>query len=133
MNTQTTSSHCKTSATVSKRIELLFTRFAVYYGHIWKSLFKSESFINFAKQEWEKALSQFSDEVLEKAIIGCRDFCEMPPTLPQMMQFCRDVKKRAEVFKPTVVSKPAEHEVVKSHIKQCYQFLSTHNKEREIC
>ncbi|MFO9067152.1 Vir protein [Legionella pneumophila serogroup 1] len=133
MNTQTTSSHCKTSATVSKRIELLFTRFAVYYGHIWKSLFKSESFINFAKQEWEKALSQFSDEVLEKAIIGCRDFCEMPPTLPQMMQFCRDVKKRAEVFKPTEVKKPAEYEVVKSHIKQCYQFLSTHNKEREIC
>lgn len=133
MNTQTTSSHCKTSATVSKRIELLFTRFAVYYGHIWKSLFKSESFISFAKQEWEKALAQFSDEVLEKAIIGCRDFCEMPPTLPQMLQFCRDEKKRAEVFKPEVVTKPAEDKVVKSHIKQCYQFLSTYKKERETC
>ena len=47
---------------------------------VWRSQFKNEGFLTFAKKEWLEALIQFNDEVLNKAIIFCRDNCEMPPT-----------------------------------------------------
>ena len=56
---QMTTSNATTSSHSSdhKRIDLLFSKFAAFYGHIWRSQFKDEVFFKFAKKEWVDALS----------------------------------------------------------------------------
>ncbi len=101
----------------------MFTRFAVFYGHVWRSQFKSDGFLGFAKKEWLEGLKPFNDDTLNQAILECRDFCEMPPTLPQMIRCCRGIKKRTTFY---VVSKaiiPARAEVVEASLKKCREIL----------
>lgn len=107
-----------------KRIDLLFSKFAAFYGHIWRSQFKEEAFLKFAKKEWQEALSEFTDAVLTKGIMSCREFYELPPTLPQMIQCCRQIKKQVTfcVVKQDVV--PANKEIVASCLKRCKEILA---------
>jgi hypothetical protein len=124
MNTsQTTSSTCNTTDSNKKRIENLFTRFAVFYGHLWRSQFKSDGFLEFAKNEWLEGVSRFSDDTLNQAIIECRDYCEMPPTLPQMIGFCRAIKKRNAFYITPEEYQPASKEVVEENIRRCKAYL----------
>lgn len=104
-------------------MDLVFSRFAAFYGHVWRSQFKSEGFLEFAKKEWLEGLSQFSDEVLNKAVINCRDFCEMPPTLPQIIIECRKIRKRCVFFVANRDSVPAKSEVVTLYLNQCKNIL----------
>jgi len=118
-----TSLTCNATDSAKKRIENLFTRFAVFYGHLWRSQFKSDGFLDFAKGEWLEGLSPFSDEILNQVIIDCRDHCDMPPTLPQMIGFCRDIQKRNTFYVAPEKYQPACKEVVKEHIRQCKAYL----------
>ncbi|CAM3140999.1 Vir protein [Legionella anisa] len=121
MNTsKPTSSACNVT---DKRIENLFTRFAVFYGHLWRSQFKSDGFLEFAKKEWSEGLGQFSDEILNQAILACRDHCDMPPSLPQMIGFCRDIKRRNTFYVAGEEHQPASQAVVEENIRQCKAYL----------
>lgn len=120
---QTTSSTCKATDSNKQRIEHLFTRFAVFYGHVWRSQFKSDGFLVFAKKEWLEGLAPFNDDTLNRAILECRDFCEMPPTLPQMIRCCREIKKRTTFYVAPKEITPASKEVAAASIKQCKAFL----------
>lgn len=102
---------------------MMFSRFAVFYGHVWRSQFKNDGFLEFAKKEWAEGLSKFSDEILHKALLNCRDFCEMPPTLPQMIGYCRAAKKREEFFvtEPVV---PVNAEIVTRVLQECKAMLN---------
>lgn len=125
MNTnKVTSSACNATDNNKKRIEKLFTRFAVFYGHLWRSQFKSDGFLEFAKKEWLDGLTKFSDEILNQAIVECRDFYEMPPTLPQLIGICRGIKKRNNVYVEDKNFVAASDEVVEANIKQCKAFLN---------
>ena len=107
----------------SKRIDLMFTRFAAFYGHVWRSQFKDENFFGFAKKQWQEGLTNFSDEILDKAIVHCRETYEMPPTLPQVIILCRQIKKRIEFYVPSTDYNPAKVEVVLHHLRQCKDIL----------
>ena len=72
------SSTCNATDSNKKRIETLFTRFAVFYGHVWRSQFKSEGFLEFAKKEWLEGLNPFSDDILNQAILECRSCQSLP-------------------------------------------------------
>jgi|TARA_R110002126_G_scaffold11644_2_gene51856 hypothetical protein len=104
-------------------MEDLFTRFAVFYGHVWRSQFKSDGFLAFAKQEWLEGLKPFSDDTLNRAVLECRDHCDMPPTLPQMIRFCREIKKRTTFYTAPKAVVPASKEVAEASIKQCKAIL----------
>jgi hypothetical protein len=118
-----TSSTSNATNNSKKRIENLFTRFAVFYGHVWRSQFKNDGFLEFAKKEWLEGLEPFSDETLNQAILDCRDSCEMPPTLPQMIGFCRNIKKRNTLDVPDVEYTLASREVVQAHLRICKAYL----------
>lgn len=118
-----TSSTCTVTDSSKKHIENLFTRFAVFYGHLWRSQFKSDGFLEFAKKEWLDGLNKFSEEVLNQAILVCRDYCDMPPSLPQMIGFCRDIKKRNSFVVAHEKHQPASKSVVEKHIRQCKAYL----------
>lgn len=120
---KTMSSTCKATESNNKRIENLFTRFAVFYGHLWRSQFKSDGFLEFAKKEWLEGLGQFTDDILNQAIIECRDHCEMPPTLPQVIGLCRAIKKRNNFYVAPKGYIPAKKELVEASIKQCKELL----------
>ncbi len=106
-----------------KRIDLLFSKFAAFYGHIWRSQFKDEVFLKFAKKEWHEGLSGFADEILSEAILGCREQYEMPPTLPQMIYYCKQIKKRKE-FRVEEEYIRAQESIVAFNIKQCLKHLA---------
>lgn len=120
---KTTLSNSNASESHKKRVELLFSRFAAFYGHLWRSQFKSNGFLEFAKKEWVDGLSQFTDEVVNKATIECRDFYEMPPSLPQVIGICRGIRKRYECFVPRDEINKASPELAMISIKQCKSFL----------
>lgn len=77
----------------SKQIDFLFSRFAAFYGYIWRNQFKDEGFLKFAKKEWAEGLKDFSEQTLNQAMLHARDSWEMPPTLPQMIGYCRHLEK----------------------------------------
>jgi hypothetical protein len=106
-----------------KRIDLLFSKFAAFYGHIWRSQFKDEVFMKFAKKEWQEGLGRFADDVLSEAILGCREQYEMPPTLPQMIYYCKQIKKRKE-FRIKEEDIRAQESVVVSNVNRCLEFLA---------
>lgn len=108
---------------------MLFSKFAAFYGHVWRSQLKDERFLKFAKNEWQEGLSRFSDEIFNQAVLTCRDHCEMPPTLPQVVQICRDIKKRMslEVIKSDY--KQPDPEIVREQIQRCKAILSGQYKE----
>jgi hypothetical protein len=81
-----------------KRIDNLFLQFAAFYGQVWRSQLKEEGFIKYMKQQWQEALSEFDDATLSAAVNDCLASKEFPPTLPQLIDFCRDVMKRRRSF-----------------------------------
>ena len=72
-----------------KRIDNLFLKLAAMYGHVWKSLYKSDEFLAFTKDEWLNALARFDDEIITKALLYSRNHYEYPPTLPQFIECCK--------------------------------------------
>ena len=120
---QATSSQSCDANKAQKRIDLLFSKFAAFYGHIWRSQFKDEAFLKFAKKEWHEGLSGFADEVLSEAILGCREQYEMPPTLPQMIYYCKQIKKRKE-FRVEEEHVRAQESIVVSNVKRCLELLA---------
>lgn len=120
---QTMSSQSCDTNKEQKRIDLLFAKFAAFYGHIWRSQFKDEVFMKFAKKEWLEGLSEFADEILSEAILGCREQYEMPPTLPQMIYYCRQIKKRKE-FRVAEDYTRAQESIVAFNVKQCLKHLA---------
>jgi hypothetical protein len=118
------SSPSKEASKVSLRIELLFSKFAAFYGHIWRSQFKDgDSFIVFVKKEWQEGLKDFTDSVVEEAVLKCRDFYEMPPTLPQVITTCRDIRREKNAFTRIPPVERRDVEKAKVHLKQCIEKL----------
>lgn len=111
----TTSSNSNSANHHKKRIERLFLKFAAFYGYIWRNQFKSDDFMAFSKKEWLEGLRPYSDEVLAKVILHCREYSEYPPTLPQMIGFCRKEIKRSNFFKAEEVEL-AQPEIRKKHM-----------------
>ena len=105
-------------------MDLIFTKFAAFYGHVWRSQFKEEGFLVFAKKEWIEGLNQFSDEVVTKAVINCRDLCEMPPTLPQVIAFCRQIKKRDNFYIAKNDNVPVNEPLMAEFLDQCKKLLT---------
>lgn len=114
-------------------MDSLFSRFAAFYGHVWRSQFKNEGFLSFAKNEWRDALSEFSDVVLNQAIIECRAHHDMPPTLPQMIACCRQIKRRTAFYVVDDHHVPAQKEIVVTQLQRCKEMLSKHNSREKQC
>jgi len=69
-------------------------------------------FLKFAKKIWQEALMEFSDSIINKATIECRDFFELPPTLPQLLHCCRQIKKQTTFYVVKNAGVPADPIIV---------------------
>ena len=115
-----------TSANTNRdRIDQVFARLAVIYGHIWQSQFKQADFLLLAKHEWNETLSEFEETTINWAINTCKKRHEMPPTLPTLYQLCRSfepLKKINSVAEEAY--KPADPAVAHMHIRKIAEMLS---------
>lgn len=106
-----------------KRIDRLFLKFTAFYGHIWRSQFKHEDFISFAKNEWQVGLQRFDDQVLDSVTVRCREHCEFPPTLSQFIMFCRQAALPTTRKRKLRVVNPSSPEKSKQHLNQLKEML----------
>ncbi|WP_133141153.1 Vir protein [Legionella spiritensis] len=120
----TTSSPSQSSEFSRKRIDRLFLKFAACYGPVWRSQFKHDDFLEFAKKEWHQALLEFEDGIIEQAIAACLAGRELPPTMPQFMDLCRSAKKRHAFAPINRDHKPRNLEVAFIHLHKMKQLLN---------
>lgn len=94
-----TSSQSGNDLHVKAAVDMLFAKFAVFFGHLWRSQFKDENFREFAKQEWFVALKKYQPKAIEQAVLQVRDSYEMPPTLRQVAIECSRQQERFDEHK----------------------------------
>lgn len=92
------SSHSHEQINNDKRTERLFLRLAAIYGALWSNTYKTEAFLNTAKQEWHMALKSFDNITVGKAIDRCRESVSYPPSLPMFVEICKSMLKRDAGF-----------------------------------
>ncbi|HHG8525200.1 TPA: Vir protein [Legionella pneumophila] len=120
----TTSSTLAPTEEGRKRIDRLFLRFAAMYGQVWRSQFKSDQFLVFVKGEWQQGLFTYADNILDMAIDLCRKNKELPPTLPQFIDFCKNCSKRSSFFVPDAAPKNNNPEVAKTQLLKMKHILN---------
>lgn len=107
-------------------------RLAVIYGHLWKSLYQTEEFLNFAKQEWQGSLKSFEDVTLDKAILHCKQHESYPPSLPMFVDICKSKTKNETYFtNNTRDAKPSSPEVARMHLNQMREMLNVSSPSRK--
>ena len=70
------------------RIDQLFIRMQVNYGHIWSSRFGTDELMRAGKAEWAGALSRCSDQRLEIGISRCFGEYGKPPSMTEFVRCC---------------------------------------------
>ena len=118
------SSYSTPNIQINKNIELIFSKFAAWYGHVWRSQFKDDAFTKFAKKEWQDALLEFNFDIINQAILECRDYYEYPPTLTQVLKVCRQIKQRINYSTVKPEFKKTDLHIVKAHLVKCKNFLT---------
>lgn len=94
------------------------------YGPIWRSQFKSDEYLDFVKREWQEGLLGYAETILELAIDVCRKNKELPPTLPQFIDFCKNCSRNGSFFVPDRSHKNNNAEVAKAHLIKIKQILN---------
>lgn len=113
-----------------KRINDLFLKFGSYYGAVWRKQLGAEEFLLYVKKEWQQALLHFDDRVVSLAILSCRNSRVLPPTLPQFITICQDIRRRDALFiREAPESSPRNLEVAKRHLRDLKQMLSGYSNQ----
>lgn len=79
-------------------IDRLFLKFAAAYGNTWRSIYKSNEFLIFTKNEWLDALNHYEESILYEALNQCREYYKFPPTLAEFMECCRNIQRKNSEF-----------------------------------
>ena len=101
----------------------MFLKFAVFYGHVWRSQFKDAGFIQFAKQQWCEALDRFDDKVIQNVVIRYRDTEEFPPTLVQFISQCRQLTNDLKPRQSAIPLKVIDGKVAKNMLQKIKTML----------
>ena len=107
-----------------KRIDRLILRLMAIYGHVWKSLYKCESFLEISKEEWLLGLQRFNNDTVKEALMNYIEQLSHPPTLPQFINKCKALENRGGAFFTKDVStKTACTETAKLNLKKMREIL----------
>ena len=106
-----------------KCIDRLFLTFSAYYGQVWRSQFKSDEFLTFAKNTWVEALMAFEEKHIEEATKLCRNKKDFPPTIPQFVDMCNLFKNKNNGLEPKERYQKAKPEVAQYNMQKIRQRL----------
>lgn len=104
-------------------IDRMFAKFSVVYGHLWRGLFKSSEYLEFAKNEWLQALNQFQEPIIIEAVRTCSMRNKHPPTIPEFVDCCKAINNRQFIEKKEIYQK-ANPKVVESNLQTIRQILN---------
>ena len=76
-------------------INVLFQRFERFYGQDFVRKWGNGD-IEATKQEWAEKLFQFDREVLRLAVEHCSENVSKPPSLPEFVTICKNMKPARE-------------------------------------
>lgn len=109
---------------IEPRVERLFLRLSAIYGYLWWNMYQNEELLRITKIEWSTSLKRFDIQILKEALLSYREKKGYPPTLPEFMDCCNEIKKRLE---PCLVAQrpiqPANEAIAKQNIQAMYAFL----------
>ncbi|KTD53476.1 Legionella vir region protein [Legionella santicrucis] len=104
-------------------IDSMFAKFSVVYGHLWRTLFKSSEYLEFAKKEWLQALHPFQEPIIMEAVRTCSISRKHPPTIPEFVDCCKAISNRQFVVKKEVYQK-ANPKVVEFNLQKIKHILN---------
>lgn len=122
--TSTAKPSSKSSGKCTDRVNKVFLKFSIFYGHIWRSQFKNEHFFNLARNGWQQALEEFDEAVIDEALEECLKLREMPPTLAQFIDCCKQLSHKNAGFyspEPMVMANPT---VAEANLKKMKLMLN---------
>ena len=91
-----------------------------YYSYLMKPAY----YFNLARNGWQEALESIDEPILDEAIEECLKQREMPPTLSQFMDYCKQLSsKHTEFYIPAVVEK-AKPTVAEENLRQMKLMLN---------
>jgi len=101
------------------------------YGHVWRSIYKTDEFLDYSKKVWLEGLIGFEDKSFEHALQTCLKTYPLPPTLPQFIECCKTYQKPDVFFQSKDVIKKADPAVVKIHVEKIKALLKTKPRRGE--
>ncbi len=116
----------KSSGKCTDRVNKVFLKFSIFYGHIWRSQFKNEHFFNLARDGWQQALGHYDETAIDEALEECLKQREMPPTLAQFIDCCKQLSHKKAGFyspEPVVMANPT---VAEANLKKMKLMLNMH-------
>jgi hypothetical protein len=123
-NPPETSSSSVSIARHQKRVDRLFLRFSAMYGHVWRSIYKTDEFLDYSKKAWLEGLMGFEDKSLEHALQLCLQRCHFPPTLPHFIECCKAYHKPDVFFQSKEESQKADPAVAHMHLEKIKTMLN---------
>ncbi len=107
--------------------------FDAMYGFVWAKRFNSVDHLHFCKQQWAIALATVSNQQLHKAIQLCLQDKNLPPSLPEFKQMCRQYA--AAYHQPAQRCLPQNRNdvVARKHLAVIRIMLGASNKENFLC
>ena len=112
------------SERLRKRVDQLFLRFAAIYGHMWKSLYKSDEFLAYTKQEWMSSLDKFDSSVIDKAFLHCKEKESYPPSLPLFVEICKSYARHQDSVSQTTEQPKCDPAVARMHLDKMRAMLN---------
>lgn len=107
-----------------KRVDRLFLRFSAMYGHVWRSIYKTDEFLDYSKKAWLEGLMGFEDKSLEHALQLCLQRCPFPPTLPYFIECCKAYHKPDVFFQSKEEPQKANPAVAHMHLEKIKTMLN---------
>lgn len=122
----TTKPSSKSSGKCTDLVNKVFLKFSIFYGHIWRSQFKNEHFLNLARQGWQEALDEFDEALIDAVIDESLKQREMPPTLAQFIDCCKQLNHKYTGFynpEPVVMANPR---IAEDNLRKMKLMLNMH-------
>jgi len=81
----------------------------------------------FTKNIWLEGLKPFEDSTIDKALLTCRNQGDYPPSLPQLIDNCKQIANRSKGFYNNQPVKKADPEIAAKYMKQIKTILNIKN------
>jgi hypothetical protein len=94
------------------------------YGHVWRSIYKTDEFLEYSKKAWLEGLMGFEDKSLEYALQTCLQSCPFPPTLPHFIDCCKAYHKPDVFFQSKDTPHKADPAVAHMHLEKIKAMLN---------
>jgi hypothetical protein len=101
------------------------------YGHVWRSIYKTDEFLDYTKKAWIDGLMKFEDKSIEHALQLCLKKCPLPPTLPQFIECCKAHQNTDVFYQKQESVQKADLTMAEMHLNKMRTILNMKLQQKE--